>query len=239
MGASQGLAFGHTPLFDSQLLWGEPRSIRIVADLEYATVTEPRSDPRTRASDPALWLRQHGNYLFGFAMSRVSDVHLAEDLVQETLLAAIERRDSFDARSQLRTWLVAILKRKIADHRRRAGRGRAAAQISTDAGLEERVEEQFDARGNWSVPPARWEPGADDATARAELHRMLAECLKGLPPQAAQVLLLSERQGLPAASVGKILGLTPTNVGVILYRARTALRRCLEQRWFSGTKEGP
>ncbi len=197
---------------------------------------QPNADSAANVSDPALWLQEHGDALFRFAMSRVGHADVAEDLVQETLLAAIEKRDSFQSRAQLRSWLVAILKRKIVDHHRRESRGRPATRPSaTDAGLEAWVEGQFDAKGKWQVAPVRWDRASDDAATRTELRSALAECLKGLTPRAAQALLLTERQELPAERVGKILGLTPTNVGVILYRARTALRKCLEERWIGRT----
>jgi RNA polymerase sigma-70 factor (ECF subfamily) len=189
------------------------------------------ADDHAGAGDPSLWVRHHGDYLFGFAMSRLADAHAAEDLVQETLLAALEHRDSFESRAQFRTWLVGILKHKIADQRRRAARGGPpAAPADAGTGDEAGPGGPFDARGKWAPPPAPWDRGPDQALLRAELRAALAECLGRLGPRAAQALLLRERHGLAAEAVGKILGLTATNLGVILHRARTALRRCIEER---------
>ncbi len=190
-------------------------------------MTAPGAPGPSGLGDPKLWLHEHGDYLYAFAMAHVANAHLAEDLVQETLLAAIERRDTYESRSTPRTWLAGILKHKLVDHLRRSTRAGPAAD-ETD--LAKRVDSQFDAGGKWRVPPGRWdqEPGA--ALAGAELRAALAECLERLPARSAQVLLLAERQELSAERVGNVLTLTTTNVGVILHRARAALRRCLEER---------
>ncbi len=200
-------------------------------------MTQTDAGSEANLSDPALWLRQHGDYLFAFAMAHTANLHLAEDLVQETLLAAMEGWESFESRSALRTWLAGILKHKLTDHLRRMNRGSPpAGRAAAEAELEQWVERQFDARGKWRAAPGRWDQDPAEALAGAELRAALAECLQRLPVRAAQALLLTDRQELSAERVGKFLDLTPTNVGVILHRARTSLRRCLEERWIGRTR---
>src|SRR5215472_19276111 len=75
------------------------------------------------------WLAAHGDYLFNLAVGQVRDPLVAEDLVQDTFLAALKARDRFAGRSSDRTWLVGILRHKIFDHLRRVCRERA---VQTD-----------------------------------------------------------------------------------------------------------
>ena len=73
-------------------------------------------------SDPEQWLDQHGDALYAFALLRVQQPAVAEDLVQDTLLAAFSGRERFGGGAQERTWLIGILKHKIIDHLRKSGR---------------------------------------------------------------------------------------------------------------------
>lgn len=104
--------------------------------------------------DPERWLQEHGDYLFGYAMARVQDRTLAEDMVQETLLAAIQARDRFQGDSTERTWLVGILKHKILDYLRRNQREIPVAEVLAP---DEEIESLFDARGKWKEGPIPWQ----------------------------------------------------------------------------------
>ena len=187
----------------------------------------------------AAWLDQHGDYLFSYAVKCVRSVDLAEDLVQETLLAAIVAQGSFAGRSAVRSWLTGILKHKIADHRRRTKRHAVPSQTGTpvaaspsEANLAEWVDDQFTARGKWKAQPARWGGDPSAESERNELSKILAGCLDALPPRVAEVFLLVERTESSAQLSSNVLGVSTTNIAVILHRARMALRRCLEVNWF-------
>jgi RNA polymerase sigma-70 factor (ECF subfamily) len=206
-------------------------------------MSSPPVQRRFAVIEPADWLEAHGDYLFSYAMTRVRRADVAEELVQETLLAALGQRAAFESRSSLRTWLTGILKHKIVDHLQAMNR-RTAAQAPTieasaetsDERLAEWVNEQFTARGKWKVPPARWTNDASVEAERTELGKALADCLEKLPAQSAEVFLLTERMESSADQLSKVLGLTATNIGVILHRARMALRRCLETNWFGHSR---
>ena len=179
--------------------------------------------PARRGSDPSEWLDRHGDVLFAYAARRVDDRTLAEDLVQDTLLAAIESRGQFAGRASERTWLVGILKHKLIDHRRRA----ASRQLTNNV-LEALVESRFDRRGVWRDKPRAWPAGE----ASDEQLEILRRCLGRLPAGMAEVLQLYERSEVTADAVGAVLGLSATGVWSRLYRARTALRECLDRNWF-------
>ncbi len=103
--------------------------------------------------DPAVWVDRYGDYLYRFALSRINDTVLAEDLVQETFLAALKSRASFKRQSAAKTWLTAILKHKIVDCIRKRQRERI---IDDEATLDRNLEAYFNQDGNWKIPPRKW-----------------------------------------------------------------------------------
>src|SRR5437879_5440227 len=105
--------------------------------------------------DPETWVEQHGDSLYRFAIQRVRDPEAAADLVQETFLGAIRARDTFSGGSSVRTWLVAILRNKIADRLRRLGREERFRGGDAPEGEGEGAS-MFDRRGRWRTPPLDW-----------------------------------------------------------------------------------
>lgn len=165
--------------------------------------------------------------LLRYASLHLRNRDVAEDAVQETLLAALAAEASFAGRSNLRTWATGILKHKIIDAIRRAGRERP---LEGEDGSEE-FDTLFDERGHWRAPPEAW-PDPDAALQEKQFLAALERCLEGLPRRTAQAFLLREHMGLETAEICKELGVTSTHCWVLLYRARMALRECLEQSWF-------
>ncbi len=186
---------------------------------------------------PADWVERYGDYLFRYAMLRLRDRSVAEDLVQETFLAALSSRGTYEGRSSESTWLVGILKNKIADHFRRQYREAPPA----DGDPESRVEEGlFDASGHWASGPSDWRANPADLFRQKEFLDRLSECLSDLSPKHANAFTLREIEGLGTREICKLLDVSETNLWVILHRARMVLRRCLEIRWFSkGTGKEP
>jgi len=175
-------------------------------------------------------LDEHGDALYAYAVSRVRRSDIAEDLVQETLLAALQSMDAFAARSEPRTWLIGILRHKIFDHYRRT---RRILDTQTPHLGEETGElGLFNKRGQWAPKPQSW--GADPATAAEsqDFWRVYANCRSLLPTTLCEPYLLREIEGLSAQEVCKVLQITATNLSVRLHRARLALRSCLENKWF-------
>lgn len=197
-----------------------------------------------QTDDADRWVDDHGDALFRFAMLRVSDATTAEDVVQETLLAAWRGRDGYDGRSSLRTWLVSILKARIADHFRRAGRDRLESAGVTEA--------EFDTHGSWSECPTAWRGRAlrtaldacADAAApdrrleHAEFWDILSRCTSDLPGHLGRVLHSRTLADRPTDEVCEQEGISAKNLSVRLHRARLLLRRCLEQRWFRDDRSG-
>ncbi len=188
---------------------------------------------QNRTLDPEAWVDEHGDALFRYALFRIQDAQVAEDLVQETFLAAIRGKDSFAGRSTVKTWLFGILKHKIIDHIRKISRERPEENIETIADL---ANKDFDDRGGWKYQPSEWTTNPSLLFQQQEFWQILQTCLSELPPRLNQAFTLRELDGLSAEEVRKILGVTPTNGGVMLHRARMRLRECLELRWFDEEK---
>lgn len=167
-------------------------------------------------------------YLLRYARLQLRDSHLAEDAVQEALLAALAGEAGFAGRSNLRTWLTGILKHKIIDAIRRSAR--EATQLPNQSDLSE-FDPLFDDRGHWSDRPAAW-GDPDSALQQKQFLAALESCLEALPEKSAQAFLMREHMGLETAEICKELGVTPTHCWVLLYRARMALRLCLDRNWF-------
>lgn len=181
---------------------------------------------------PEIWVDRHGDALFRFAMIRLRDAALAEELVQETFLAALQSSDRYTGQSSERTWLVGILKHKIVDHFRRIARERPASEDET---ADEATEALFDEHRYWrhELGPREW--GADPATSfeRAEFWGVLEGCLAEIPPRHAAAFTLREVDEMSSEEICKVLDVTTTNLWVMLHRARAHLRLCLERNWAS------
>ena len=167
-------------------------------------------------------------YLLRYATLQLRDADRAEDCVQETLLAALAGEAGFGGRSDLRTWLTGILKHKIVDAIRRSSREPAMA--FEPEGEESDFDTLFDPRGHWAEAPSAWDR-PDSALERSQFLAALEACLEQLPARTAQAFMMREHMGLETEEICKELGITTTNCWVMLYRARMALRLCLEQTW--------
>ncbi len=185
------------------------------------------------AAHPAAIERERA-YLLRYARLQLRDPALAEDAVQETLLAALEGAARFAGKSSLRTWLTGILKHKIIDHLRRAGREQSLTSADDDRPEAEAVDALFAADGHWREFPAQW-GNPDAALENSRFWIAFEECARRLPTRTARVFMMREIMDMPTAEICKELDITATNCWVMLHRARLTLRECLELQWFGKT----
>lgn len=181
------------------------------------------------ASSPEQWLDLHGDALWRYAMLQVRDPELAADLVQETMLAALTAQTRRRGDSAERTWLISILRHKIIDCFRRGSRERPAGDPVWFEARANEPDPAFDSQGRWVSPPRKWEIDPESALENETLRQVLEDCVGLLEDRMAQVFLLREVEGLSTDELCKAFGVTATNLGVILYRARMKLRACVEQ----------
>ncbi|HZV97848.1 MAG TPA: sigma-70 family RNA polymerase sigma factor [Methylophilaceae bacterium] len=177
---------------------------------------------------PHAWLAEHGDYLYRFSLARLRDPHLAEDAVQETLLAAIQSQ-SYAGQSAPRTWLTGILKHKIIDIMRRQMREQPLQQ-EDDLPTEPGLEDFFDETGHWADRPQAW-GSPDDELEQKQFLIILQECMERLPVKLASLFILREVHEDDNDEICKELNISPTNAWVMLYRARMGLRKCIELHW--------
>jgi len=182
-------------------------------------------------ADFASRCNSHRGYLLRVAVLQLRDNDLAEDIVQDTLVAALQGAQGFSGRSSLKTWLTGILKHKIVDAIRRKTREPALASLDEECQIED-FDALFDDSGHWENPPADW-GDPESQFSRAQFFDIMQFCLDKLPPNTARVFMMREVMELESNEICKELSITSTNLWVILYRARMALRQCLEQNWFA------
>jgi RNA polymerase sigma-70 factor (ECF subfamily) len=162
-------------------------------------------------------------YLLRYANLQLRDSHAAEDAVQEALVAALAGEASFAGRSNLRTWLTGILKHKIVDAIRRSSRDPEPLPETAE------FDALFDETGHWGEPPAAW---PENSLEQKQFFAVLEKCLAALPAKTAQAFMMREHMGFDTDEICQEIGVTPTHCWVLLYRARMALRECLQTNWF-------
>jgi RNA polymerase sigma-70 factor (ECF subfamily) len=208
-------------------------------------VNPPRRDPSPAPSSegsrkglllssPDLWVDRHGDVLYRYAYSRIHNHAQAEDLVQETFLAALNARSQFKGKSSERTWLLSILRHKLIDQFRRTCRERPAEELGAD---DPETDGFFDSKGFWKERPDLWAPDPEDLLERSEFWEVFQKCVAGLPGRLGVAFSLRVMDGLEPEETCNTLGVSATNLLVMLHRARARLRRCLEKNWFSGPRE--
>ncbi|GJM25228.1 MAG: RNA polymerase sigma factor [Phycisphaerae bacterium] len=191
-------------------------------------LTSAQKATSPKALDPAQWVKLHGDVLFGFAVLRVRDREVAEDLVQDCLVGAYEARHRFTGEAAERTWLVGILKHKIIDHLRKRSR-----QKVVESSADQQVgAEHFDRRGRWLGKTSGWDRDPKTLMENREFQATLTDCIAALPDKLATTFVLREIDGIESEEVCTILGITSTNMWARIHRARLNLRRCLESKWF-------
>ncbi|WP_227369986.1 sigma-70 family RNA polymerase sigma factor [Halomonas sp. M20] len=172
--------------------------------------------------------------LVSFARLQLRDLAQAEDAVQETLVAAMEKNDSFLGQSGYETWVFGILKFKILDSlrsQRRQGNWRPWEEELDD----EAFDRQFKRNGRWkeAARPSSWgDPEAAFVSER--FWQVFDACMIALPDNIARIFSLRELMGLSTEDICKETGIKENNCWVILHRARLRLRACIERGWLLG-----
>lgn len=184
-------------------------------------------------NNPITWLEQYGDALFGFARARVHNTFTAEDLLQETLLAAYRSRSSFSGQSTVKTWLTGILKHKIADYYRKLKPEQSDENIDD---FSYSMENLFDEREKWKIKPGNWGGDPKNVYDGRELMSVIHACLDDMPQKMSLAYTLRELEGATTTEISALFQTEKNNCWVILHRARMLLRRCLEVNWFDSLK---
>ncbi len=185
-------------------------------------------------SDPNTWLDKYGDILFRHANYRLRDEMLAEEMVQETFLAALKAQHNFAGNASEKTWMISILKNKIVDHIRKAVRERAHDE--DQIGFDDIIEESFDGTGHWKFDIDRWN-NPDASLDQQQFWQTLNQCVEKLPKRMATLFILRELDGLDSDRICQEMELSSTNnLWTMLSRMRMHLRECLDLNWFGTAK---
>ena len=192
------------------------------------------SDPQQAwMSDAAI--EEIRREMIKFAQLQLRDATLAEDVVQEALVAALANAKEFAGRSAVKTWVFAILRNKIVDHIRLQSR---TTNVSSLAPEEESLDQSFETlfKGNdhWRPEnrPTNW-GDPEESLRQQRFWDVFDACLNHLPENTARVFMMREFLEFETAEVCRELRISVSNCNVILHRARNGLRRCLEKSWFA------
>ena len=186
-------------------------------------------------SDPNTWPDQYGDALYRHAVFRLRDPMTAEEMVQETFIAALQARDRFAGQSTEKTWMVGILKHKIIDYVRKAVRENPHDETLGE--FDTLLNESFDGRGHWKIDVNRWSL-PDDQLENERFLNTLNDCVENLPKRLATLYILREIDGMDSETICKEMALSTTNnLWTMLSRMRMRLRQCLDLNWFGKTDQ--
>lgn len=178
--------------------------------------------------NPDRWVDRYADYLYNYTIVRVNDHIVAQDLISETFLAGLKSKNNFKGEASERTWLISILKRKIIDYYRKINskKGRAEVHISY---------KDEDADGDWLEENAAdpFDKTAENSMENKELGLAILECLDKLPEKQAAIFKKKTIENYDTESICKEYNITPSNLWVIIHRARKTLAECLEENWFN------
>ena len=176
-----------------------------------------------------IWVREYTSDLLSWAVVKTSDLALAEDLVQDTFLAAAEQMDRFRNESQPRTWLFGILRNKIADHFRKTFRDQNRIEEALNS------EAFFQSTGGWKAEfaPAPWPDEEMDLLDQPDFIRVLKRCLEMLNPMMSDCIRMRFLEDRKGESICQELGIAATNYWQLIHRAKLTLRNCLDRNWFN------
>ena len=190
-------------------------------------MTQQSSSPAEE--EVTQWLADHGDVLYRYALKRLGSRDIAEDLAQDTFVAALRSRGEFRRHSSVQTWLVGILRHKISDYLRQLSRQRERDAEIADAGA---ASSPFK-KGHWRTGVKAWPHDPARSLENKEFWRVLTDCQNKLPSKLAIVFRLRDLEELPMSEICELLEISTSNLSVRLHRARLLLRDCIDRNWFT------
>lgn len=177
--------------------------------------------------DPNKWIDLYSDYLFNYTITRVNDREIAKDLVQDTFFAGLNSMKKFKGEASERTWLISILKRKIIDYYRKINSNKGKAEVRMTYNSDENEGDWLEERvGDSNVK------NAEENLINSELEEAIYNCLSKLPEKQATVFKMKTILGYETDVICNELNITPSNLWVIIHRARVTMAECMEKNWF-------
>lgn len=188
--------------------------------------------------NPNKWIELYADYLFNYAIVRVNDSDMAQDLVQDTFLSALKAQTGFRGDSSEKTWLVTIMKRKIIDHyRKNSTRGiqDSLDSMQVAANYDHFFDGDHGDHWNFDNVPQAWSEEQKELENK-EFYQILNKCLSLLPEKWAAVFNMKNFDDCSAEDICKELNVTPSNYWVIMHRSKLQLRECMEKNWYGNKR---
>lgn len=187
--------------------------------------------------DPQNWVKNYGDYLFSIAIVKTNNKQIAEDIVQDTFLSAVNSISKFKGESSEKTWLTTILNNKIIDYYRKKD-----VLKNTDSYLTE-TEQSFndnffdpsnDSLGHWLTKssPSAWNNATEDSITRIEFYKILEACIEKMPSKLIPIFVSKFLDEKKAEDICKEYSISSSNYWVIIHRSKLLMRTCLEKNWF-------
>ena len=179
--------------------------------------------------NPEKWVNNHSDYLYNYALYKVSNQEIAEDLVQDTFIAGLKGAQSFQGNSTERTWLVSILKRKVIDHYRREN----VRKNTTSLDYQSPFKTEGAYKNHWveEKGPSKWSFDKSNNLETEEFQEILAYCMSLLPEKWRSAFHLKMMEECSGDEICKDLDITSSNLWVIIHRAKLKMRECIEKNW--------
>jgi RNA polymerase sigma-70 factor (TIGR02943 family) len=194
------------------------------------SIPQQEQDTENCPVNPHLWVDKYADYLYTYAYTRTNDDEIAQDMVQETFLAALEKVNQFENRSSERTWLTAILKNKVIDFYRKKTSGLAKKTVSLIPDQDDFFIAEFN---NWKVEhwPRAFGLEDDHPIITKEFNHILQQCMKKMPSLWLSVFTMKHMDEEKTDAICAELNVSSANFWVIIHRAKLNLRSCLQKNW--------
>lgn len=190
-------------------------------------------------NDPAIviesWVNAYSDKMYSWCLYKTNSKEIAEDLVQDTFMAAFQSIKKYEGKSDPKTWLFSILNNKIADHFRKLYRNPTITESKINQSSEASFfETWFDSNGGWleEQRPQAWRDEDAHLIDNKIFVQVLQSCMNKLSPDCYSAIQLKYLEGKKGEIICHELQISPTNFWQLLHRARLQLRRCLEINWF-------
>ncbi len=181
------------------------------------------------SANPEKWLALYGDMLYQYALPRVSDQLIAEDLVQDTFLSGLRGLGNYKGEASEKNWLFTILKNKIIDHYRKMAKEKPITSMADLTAVEG---SWFAEDGSWTEEkkPERWHLAGTPLETK-EIQNIILHCRDNLKSLQQFVFTLKYLEDRDSDEICKVLNITPSYYWVLIHRARLQMRECVEQKW--------
>ncbi|WDE95487.1 sigma-70 family RNA polymerase sigma factor [Lentisphaera profundi] len=175
--------------------------------------------------DPEFWVEEYSDYLFGFAYSRLNDVHKSEDVLQETFLSAVKSIEKYDGRVPIKFWLRGIMKYKILDSIKRD-----LKEIDLDSfpEVDSRV---FKTMGIFSRKVVDWDFDPLQSFEKDEFWQIFRSCLEKVKDPLRAIYMMKEIDNVDTKTICDQFEISQANLWVITHRVRKSMKLCLNKNW--------